>query len=98
MLIRRGLNGKENYHNLAKHSTWNFEHVNEVFLMGKKINCMHLAREKTHLSSRTFELKIKSMAGEGGDSLNELKYLINAETYTKINAIDIVNQFETGLD
>ena len=36
---------------------------------------MHLAREKTHLSSRTFELKTKSMAGEGGGYSNEFKYL-----------------------
>ena len=44
---------------------WNFEQVKEVFLT-EKINCMHLVREKTHKSSRTFELKTKSMAGEGG--------------------------------
>ena len=44
------------------------------------------------------------MAGEGGGYSNELKYLINAETdilsiyRPLINAIDIVNQFETDLD
>ena len=46
----------------------------------EKMNCMHLVREKTHLSSWTFEFKTKSMAGEGGGYSNELKYLINAET------------------
>ena len=55
---------------------------------------MHLVREETHLSSWNFEIKTNSMAGEGPGYSNELKYLINAET----NAIDIVNQFETGLD
>ena len=45
------------------------------FSSWEKKNCMHLAREKTHLSSRTFELKTKSMAGEGGGYSNELKYL-----------------------
>ena len=84
MLIRRGFHGKEKYqgiHNLVIHSTWNFEQVNEVFLM-EKIHCTHLVREKTHLSSLTFKLKTKSMAGEGGGYLNKLNYWINAETYT----------------
>ena len=58
---------------------WNFEQVNEVFLM-EKINCIHLVREKTHSSSRTVKLKTKSMVEEGWGYSNKLKYLINAET------------------
>ena len=46
----------------------------------ENINCMHLVKEKNSLIMRTFELKTKSMAGEGGGYSNELKYLINAET------------------
>ena len=70
-------NQKKSTHNLAKHSSWNFERVNEVFLTAK-MNCMHLASEKTHYSLRSFELKTKAMLGEEGGYLNELKYLINA--------------------
>ena len=52
---------------------------------------MHLARKKKphYYSLQYFELK-KSMAGVEGVYLNELKYIINA--------IVIVQQFETDLD
>ena len=57
---------------------------------------MHFVREKNLTNLRELELKTKSMTEEGGNYSNELKYLINAET--QINSIDVVNQFETGLD
>ena len=44
----------------------------------EKVNCMHLDGEETHYPLHTFELKTKSMDGEGGGYLNELKYLLNA--------------------
>ena len=46
--------------------------------------------EKTHFSSRTFELKIYNVLGKEEGYLNEIIYLIKA--------IDIVNQFEIYLD
>ena len=72
--------------------------------MGNKLYAL-IAREKTHYTLRAFELKTKSMAGGGDDGLfTRIKYFINAGTYiflvnrSLINAIKIVNQFETGLD
>ena len=62
--------------------------MNEVFLI-EEMYCMHLARKNSLLYLlQVFEIKTKPMAG--GGLFKELKYLVNA--------IDIVDQFETDLD
>ena len=57
----------------------------------EEMYCMHFAREKTSLFIANFWIKhkINGLGREGG-YLIELKYLINA--------INILNQFETDLD